>query len=94
MQRPAGFGWVGASGSVLLVGVFLLGLPLRRRCRVVGLGVTLLVFFVAGMGCGGGSSSGGTKTGGTPAGSYTITVTATTTSPSLSHTATVAVTVQ
>jgi hypothetical protein len=79
---------------VLLVGVFLLGLPLRRRCRVVGLGVTLLVFFVAGMGCGGGSSSGGTKTGGTPAGSYTITVTATTTSPSLSHTATVAVTVQ
>jgi subtilase family serine protease len=94
MQRPAGFGWVGASGSVLLVGVFLLGLPLRRRRRVVGLGVTLLVFFVAGMGCGGGSSSGGTKTGGTPAGSYTISVTATSTSPALSHTANVAVTVQ
>ena len=96
MQRPAGFGWVGASGSVLLVGVFLLGLPLRRRRRVAGLGVMLLVLFAAGMGCGGGSSSGSgsAKTGGTPAGSYTITVTATTTSPALSHTATVPVTVQ
>jgi hypothetical protein len=54
----------------------------------------LLVFFAAGMGCGGSSSGGGGKTGGTPAGSYTITVTATSASPQLSHTANLAVTVQ
>jgi trimeric autotransporter adhesin len=61
---------------------------------MAGLGVMLLVFFSAGIGCGGGSSSGNVKTGGTPAGNYTITVTATSASPQLSHTANVAVTVQ
>ena len=59
---------------------------------MTGLGLMLLVFFAAGVGCGGGSSSGGSaQTGGTPKGSYSITVTAT--SGSLSHTANVAVTV-
>jgi subtilase family serine protease len=94
LQRPR-FVWIAASGGALLAGVFLLGVPSRRRRRVGGLGIMLVVFFAAGMGCGGGSSSSTQpKTGGTPAGSYTIAVTATSTTPALSHTANVAVTVQ
>ena len=94
LQRPRGFGWVVASGSVL-VGVFLLGVPSRRRRRVAGLGLMVLVLFAVGMGCGGGSSSAsGGKAGGTPVGSYTISVTATSASPQVSHTATVVITVQ
>jgi subtilase family serine protease len=79
-----GFGWLAASSSALFAGIFVLGVPTRRRRRVAGLGLLLLVFFAAGLGCGGGSSSGSTKSGGTPAGTYSITVTAT--SGSLSHT--------
>jgi len=91
-QGPHDLGWLGASSSALFAGVFFLGVPSRRR-RMTGIGLTLLVFFAAGVGCGGGSSSGGSaKTGGTPKGNYSITVTAT--SGSLSHTANVAVTVQ
>jgi subtilase family serine protease len=78
--RPSssGFGWVMASSSALLAGIFFLGVPERRRRRVAGFGLMLLVFLAAGLGCGGGSSSSGsTQTGGTPAGTYTITVTAT-----------------
>ncbi len=91
-QGPRGLSWLAASSSTLFAGIFLLGLPSRRR-RMTGLGLMLLVFFAAGVGCGGGSSSGGSaQTGGTPKGSYSITVTAT--SGSLSHTANVAVTVQ
>jgi subtilase family serine protease len=93
--RPYGFGWLPASGGWLLAGIFVLGVPSRRRRYLAGLGLMLLVFFAAGVGCGGGSSSSGsTKTGGTPAGSYTITVTAASTSPALSHTANVTVAVQ
>jgi FG-GAP-like repeat len=88
---PGGFRWVTAGGA--LVGVFLLGVPSRRRRRVAGLCLMFLVFVVAGMGCGGGGGNGG-KNGGTPAGSYTVTVTATSPSPQLSHTVNVAVTVQ
>jgi hypothetical protein len=91
-QGPHGLGWLGASSSALFAGILFLGVPSRRR-RMTGIGLMLLVFFAAGLGCGGGSSSGGSaKTGGTPKGSYSITVTAT--SGSLSHTANVAVTVQ
>ena len=91
-QGPHGLGWLGASSSALLAGIFFLGVPSRRR-RMTGIGLMLLVFFAAGVGCGGGSSSGGSaQTGGTPKGSYSITVTAT--SGSLSHSANVAVTVQ
>lgn len=94
LRRPRGFGWVAAGGGTL-VGVFLLGVPSRRRRRVAGLGLMVLVFLATGVSCGGASNSGnGGKTGGTPAGSYTFTVTATSTSPPLSHIATVAVTVQ
>jgi subtilase family serine protease len=89
--RPYGFGWLPASGA-LLAGIFVLGVPSRRRRYLAGFGLMLLVFFAAGIGCGGGSSGGSVKTGGTPAGSYSITVTAT--SGSQSRTATVAVTVQ
>lgn len=89
LQPLRGFRWVAKGGSVL-VAVFLLGVPSRRRRRVAGLGLMVLVSFAAGMGCGGSSG----KTGGTPAGSYTITVTAASTSPGLSHTANVVVTVQ
>lgn len=76
--RPHGFGWLPASGGALLAGIFVLGVPGRRRRRIAGLSLTLMVFFAAGMGCGGGSG-GGTppKSGGTPTGSYSITVTAT-----------------
>jgi subtilase family serine protease len=79
--RPwsSGFGWMMASSSALLAGVFFLGVPERRRRRMAGLGLMLFVFLAAGLGCGGGSSSNGgsTQTGGTPAGTYNITVTAT-----------------
>jgi subtilase family serine protease len=92
LQQRCRFGWMAASGSTILVGVFLLGVPSGRRRHVAGLGLMLLVFFAAGMGCGGGSSSSQPKTPGTPAGSYSIAVTAT--SASLSHAANVAVTVQ
>ncbi len=77
--RPGrGAGWMIASSGAFFAGIFLLGVPQRRR-RISGLGIMLLVFFAAGVGCGGGSSStgGSTQTGGTPAGTYTVTVTAT-----------------
>lgn len=92
--RPHGFGWLPASGGALLAGMFILGVPSRRRRHLAGLGLMLFVFVSAGAGCGGGSSSssGSTKSGGTPAGSYNVTVTAT--SGSVSHTATITVTVQ
>ena len=91
--RPHGLGWWATGGSVLFAGIFLVGVPSRRR-RIAGLGLMLLVFFAAGAGCGGSSSSGSPKNAGTAAGSYSITVTATSTSPALSHTANVSVTVQ
>ncbi len=78
-SRPGrGAGWLAASSGALFAGIFLLGVPRRRR-RITGLGIMLLVFFAAGVGCGGGSSSSGgsTQSGGTPAGTYTVTVTAT-----------------
>jgi subtilase family serine protease len=89
---PRGFSWFAASGA-LFAGIFLLvGVPSRRR-RIAGLGLMLLVFFAAGVGCGGSSSSNGnTQTGGTPAGNYTIIVTGT--SGTQTHTASVVLTVQ
>ncbi len=93
--RPHGLGWLATGSSVLFAGIFLLGVPSRRRRRIGGIGLMLLVFFAAGAGCGGGSnSSGSPKNAGTPAGSYSITVTATSTSPALSHTASINVTVR
>jgi subtilase family serine protease len=92
--RPHGLDWWATGTSALFAGIFLLGVPSRRRRRIAGLGLMLLVFFAAGAGCGGGSnSSGSPKNAGTRAGSYSITVTATSTSPALSHTASINVTV-
>ena len=93
LARPGGLGWV-ATGTSMLAGVFLLGVPSRRRRRVAGLVLTVLVFLTAGVSCGGSGSNGGGKTGGTPAGSYTMTVTAASSPPQLSHTANLVVTVQ
>jgi len=93
LQSQHGFVRLAAGASALLAGVFVLGMPSRRRRRMAGLGFVLLVFFAAGLGCGGGSSGGSSvKTGGTPKGNYTIVVTAT--SGSLSKPLNVSVTVQ
>ena len=95
LQPRQGFGWLAGSGSALLAGVFMLGIPSSRRRRMTGIGLMLLVFFAAGVGCGGGNSSNSSvKTGGTPAGTYTITVNAASTSPAVSRTTNVTVTVQ
>lgn len=88
--RRRGLGWLPVGGG-LLAGIFALGVPSRRRRRIAGVGLVVLVFFAAGLGCGGGGGS-STHNAGTPAGSYSITVTGT--SGSISHTATVALTVQ
>ncbi len=91
--HPHGLGWLAAGSSVLLAGIFFAGGPARRRRYIAGFGLMLMVFFAAGLGCGGGSSSGGSsQNAGTPAGTYSITVTAT--SGGLSHTANVALIVQ
>ena len=82
LQSQHGLVRLAASASALLAGVFVLGMPSRRRRRLAGLGLMLLVFFAAGLGCGGGGGGGSgsgssVKTGGTPKGNYTILVTAT-----------------
>jgi hypothetical protein len=78
----------------MLAGVFLLGIPSCRRRRTAELALIVLVFFTAGVSCGGSTGNGGRKTEGTPAGTYSITVTATSSSPQLSHTTNLVVTVQ
>ena len=80
--------WLAASGGAALAGVFLLGLPTRRRKWRSMLSLLSLAILAAGIGCGGGGgsptptptptptppSSGATPT---PAGTYTIVVTGT-----------------
>ncbi len=94
--RPAsraGFAWLALGNGALFAGIFFLAVPARRR-RMAGLGLMLLVFCAAGVGCGGGSSSsGGSSQGGaTPAGTYTVIVTAT--GGSVTQTATLTVIVK
>jgi subtilase family serine protease len=86
------FGWLAASSGALFASIFVLGVPVRRRRRMAGLGLMLLTFFAAGVGCGGGNSTPPVKSGGTPAGTYSITVTAT--SGSSTHTKLFTLTVQ
>ena len=51
LQSPHGFGWLPASSSALLAGIFILGgVPSRARRRMAGLGLMLLVSFAAGRG--------------------------------------------
>jgi len=89
--------WPAASGAAkgaALACIVLLGIPLRRRWRVM-LGMLLLFVFATGMGCGSGGSSGGSgppPNPGTSPGNYTITVTGV--SGSMTESATIALTVQ
>ena len=93
--------WISAEG--MSVGIFLLGIPIRKPRRRLVLSLIILGLLSVGVGCGGGSSN-GVSTGaaggggtvqtdpGTPVGTYTITVTGT--SGTLSHTATFTLVVQ
>jgi subtilase family serine protease len=80
--------WLAASGGAALAGVFLLGLPARRRSWRSMLSLVCLAILAAGIGCGGGGSGSSTPTPPTtptppptsgatptPAGTYTIVVT-------------------
>ena len=79
--------WVAASGGAALAGVFLLGLPARRRRWRSMLSLVCLAVLAAGIGCGGGGGGSSTPTPPTnptpptsgatptPAGTYTIVVT-------------------
>jgi hypothetical protein len=80
--------WLAAGGGAALAGVFLLGLPARRRRWRSMLGLVCLAVLAAGIGCGGGGGSSSTPTPpttptppptsgatATPAGTYTIVVT-------------------
>ena len=87
-----GLGWLGAGSGIALAGIFVIGVPLRRKSTAV-FGVVLLAFLATGVGCGGGgSSSTPVLAPGTPAGNYTVGVTAV--SGSITRTLSVAVTVQ
>jgi Pro-kumamolisin, activation domain/Bacterial Ig-like domain (group 3) len=90
--------WLGSVGTLVLFGLvsYPLGSSGRRRFVLLIVGLSLLLSLA---GCGGGSStsgnggsSGGGGDPGTPVGSYVVTVTAT--SGSLTHTITIAVTVE
>jgi hypothetical protein len=90
-----GFGWFTTGLGGALAGVFLLGVPSkRRRCSVL-LSLVVVALLVMGLGCGGGggSSGGGSNHDpGTPLGTFTVTVTAT--SGTLTHSTSFMLTVQ
>jgi Bacterial Ig-like domain (group 3) len=94
--RLDGPGWWGATLSVTVAGVFLLGGGTKRRRFGRLLCVFAFGFLITIGGCGGGGSSGGggggTRDPGTPVGSSTVTVTAT--GGSITHTVTFALNVQ
>jgi hypothetical protein len=87
--------WFMGGCLAIIICLFLLSIPAKRRRWKTAFGLTCAVMMAAGMiACGGGSSSSPpppTTDPGTPLGTYTVTVTAT--SGSLSHTANVSVTV-
>ncbi len=89
LHPPGRPGWLWASGGAAFAGVFLLGLPKRRRKWQTLLGVIVIAVLTVGIGCGGGSSSsssgsgsgsnpggGGSSgnNGNTATGSYTVVV--------------------
>jgi subtilase family serine protease len=79
-----------ASSGALLAGVFIIGIPVRRRRLMIAIPFLAFALLAAAVGCGGSGSS--PKTPGTAAGTYTVSVTAS--SGSTSHTTNVSVTVQ
>jgi pseudomonalisin len=82
--------WLGSS-SALVAGLFLFGVPARRRRWGVVVTLITITLILAAVGCGGSSKSTGGGTG-TPAGNYTVTVTGS--DGTTSHTIDVAVAVQ
>jgi subtilase family serine protease len=95
-SRPGDrLGWLAASGGAMLAGLFVLGVPSRRRRWGAMLELLLFAFLAAGIGCGGGSHTPPPMINpGTPIGNYTIAVTATTTNSSTTHTTNVTLTVR
>jgi subtilase family serine protease len=81
--------WLGG-GGVLVAGVFLLGIPVRRQRWAAALTLITIALILSAAGCGG--SSGGGRGTGTPAGTYVVTVTGS--DGTTSHTTDVAVAVQ
>ncbi len=65
LHRPSGPGWLWVSGGAAFAGVFLLGLPKRRRRWQTLLGVMVIAVLTVGIGigCGGGSSSSSSGSG-------------------------------
>ena len=87
--------WLAGGLGVTFAGIFLAGLPSKKRRSGTLLSMLAVVFLLYSGGCGGGGSSGGPspfKDPGTPKGSYSITVTAT--SGNLTHTANFTLVVQ
>jgi trimeric autotransporter adhesin len=74
--------WFETAGSVVIGGLFILGLPATRRRRGLTLLLPVLLCLLLVPACGGGGGNGGGGGGGggnpgTPAGTYAITITAT-----------------
>ena len=83
-------GWLGASGATMAC-LLLVGIPGRRRWSAL-LALLLFAAVAGGVGCGGGGSSSTPSGPTTSPGTYNITVSAT--SGTLTHTTTIALTVQ
>jgi subtilase family serine protease len=92
VARGGSFLPFGLTGSVLTVGLFVGVFPATRRHWRKAFTLIVLALIVAGVGCGGSSSS-TPKTPGTPAGTYTATVTATPSGSGTAHATSVSITV-
>ena len=88
LKGAPGLNWWTA-GGVTLAGVFLAGLPGKRRRWSMLLGLLVIAFLLTGVGCGGTTH---TTIPGTPTGSFTVTVTGT--SGPLTHSTTLTLNVQ
>jgi subtilase family serine protease len=77
-------------GGAVLAGVFIFGIPGRRKKWGAVMALLVVAFLLTAVGCSGGGSS-GPKNPGTPAGTYTVTVTGT--SGSTTHSTNISVSV-
>jgi len=83
--------WLTGSGA-LFAGVFVFGIPARRRRWTVAFTLLVFALVAAAVGCSGSSGSTTTKSAGTPVGTYNVTVTGTVTgTTTTTHTTNVAV---